>query len=913
MRLRSTFGFWSFLALLAFPARAQVITGSIVGTVTDVTGGVIQGAEATIRSPALLGGDSVTSTNERGRYRFPALPPGTYTLGIQAPGFARYVEDGIRVHVGGTVERNVLLQLATVTEELVVSREAPGADPNKSGVSTNYGVQYMEGMPLRRSGIYDLIKSAPGISATQPTDNFSFEVSAFGSGVNENAFLVDGSPAGGIDLAPRPPAAPGTDAIEEIEILSLGTSAEYGNFQGAVFNVVTRQGGNDWRFDASYYTTSEGLNSQPIKRECNCPEGVVGFRRQFHDATAYVGGPVLKDRLWVFGGLEHQRDHQSQPGDDLFLKWKVDDVFLKLTWQITPRLRSMHSFHMKSDSIPLPAWGGWAHDDVLVSYVGDYPSATLAHLTYTVSDDTMWDLRVSGTFVDYDTVPNNGDRTAPLHYDLATNVYVDGTYYLFSSKSSRYSVRSKLDHHVEDRLGGDHDLKLGVQFDSDETRTCDTTPGGAVYYDYAGVPVFAEFNEPSGWGAGSRSLGAFAEDVFHVGERLTLSLGLRFDYSRAISQDIPALDSQGRETDGVVEGLGTFFTWNTLSPRLGFNLALSKDRRSVLRGTWGRFNGGIDYSEFSWLHPAMTPITVAGFDPLTGEYSDIWDVVYPPQYFSIDPGMRTPRTDQLSIGFDRQLGSSLAVGMTYSRKRGGLFTGWSETLGVYGTDTITLDDGRTLEVYPLLSDRGDRSFLLTNPEGYYLQYDGLLLSLTKRWADRWQMLASYTWSRARGLQASQGYFSQNSAGGQGTYGTDPNHMINADGVLSNDRTHMLRAQATVLVPKLDVNVGLNFQYQTGKPWMAKTWVTLPQGLRRIFLEPRGSRRLPSQTLVDLRLSKALSLGKRGKLELLANVLNLLNDTAVVGLFSDDPYGPQFAVPTEWVEPRSLVLGVRLSY
>jgi hypothetical protein len=188
-----------------------------------------------------------------------------------------------------------------------------------------------------------------------------------------------------------------------------------------------------------------------------------------------------------------------------------------------------------------------------------------------------------------------------------------------------------------------------------------------------------------------------------------------------------------------------------------------------------------------------------------------------------------------------------------------------------------------------------------------------MLTLNKRWASRWQMLASYTLSKANGLQASQGYFSQNSAGGEGRYGRDPNHLTNADGILSNDRTHMLRAQATVMIPKLDVNLGVNFQYQTGKPWMAKTWVRLPQGMTRVFLEPRGSRRFPSQTLLDVRFSKVFRLGERGRLELLADVFNLLNDTATVGMTYDDFYHPEFGEPTRWVEPRSLMLGFKFSF
>lgn len=124
---------------------------------------------------------------------------------------------------------------------------------------------------------------------------------------------------------------------------------------------------------------------------------------------------------------------------------------------------------------------------------------------------------------------------------------------------------------------------------------------------------------------------------------------------------------------------------------------------------------------------------------------------------------------------------------------------------------------------------------------------------------------------------------------------------------------MLRAQGMVVVPKLDMHLGVNFQHLTGKPWMATTYVRLPQGFRRVRLEPRGARRFPWQSLLDLRLSKTLRFGQSARLEVLANLLNLLNETAWIGLRSSDPYYPDFGEPSHWVEPRSVMLGIKVSF
>ncbi len=110
----------------------------------------------------------------------------------------------------------------------------------------------------------------------------------------------------------------------------------------------------------------------------------------------------------------------------------------------------------------------------------------------------------------------------------------------------------------------------------------------------------------------------------------------------------------------------------------------------------------------------------------------------------------------------------VAVGATYLRKSGRDFTGWEDIGGEYGTDVALLQDGTSLVVYPLLNDPSERLFLLTNPEGWFLRYQGVLLTLQKRWSGRWQALWSYSLSEAEGLQASSGGgpgAAQNSGGG----------------------------------------------------------------------------------------------------------------------------------------------------
>jgi hypothetical protein len=204
------------------PALAQQLTGTLIGTVRDEQGGVLPGAAVTVSSPALIGGSLTAITNEQGQLRFQALPPGRYSLAIEAGGFAPYREDGISIGAGATIDRPVVLVLAGVTQEIVV--EAPGSwlDARNSGVETRFGQEYIRAIPGRRLSMFDFIRAAPGVSPTLPSGTggpFSAgtALSAFGSNVNENAFLLDGTnftcPCTGGSIA-----EPGIDVIEEVQV-----------------------------------------------------------------------------------------------------------------------------------------------------------------------------------------------------------------------------------------------------------------------------------------------------------------------------------------------------------------------------------------------------------------------------------------------------------------------------------------------------------------------------------------------------------------------------------------------------------------------------------------------------------------------------------------------------------------------
>jgi hypothetical protein len=192
--------------------------------------------------------------------------------------------------------------------------------------------------------------------------------------------------------------------------------------------------------------------------------------------------------------------------------------------------------------------------------------------------------------------------------------------------------------------------------------------------------------------------------------------------------------------------------------------------------------------------------------------------------------------------------------------------------------------------------------------------------LEKRYSNGWQALGSYTFSRTSGLLASSGVsVADGGLGGQlstvaggNTFGRDPNNLTNAYGRLANDRPHMFRLSGTFAVPRTGVAVGANYQFFSGKPWAATTQVSLPQGDTRIFLEPRGTRRMSSQSLLDFRVSRPFALGGVGRIDVIFDLLNALNDTAEEAMATDNLFSPTFGQPTVYIDPRRAMLSVRLS-
>jgi hypothetical protein len=899
-------------------AAAQGLTGVLFGTVSDVQGAAISGAVVRLGSPAMIGGSTILTTNERGELRFLSLAPGLYELHISMPGFDPFDEPNILVGAGATIEKTVVLQLAGMTASVVVQGAGSHIDARNPGFGTRFGPADIQTIPTRRASMFDWIRDAPGISPTSPSSGIQTTVSAFGSGTNENQYLIDGMnttcPCSGVART-----EPGADFIQEVHVASVGWSAEFGNMQGAVVNVVTKQGGERFLNDAAYYGQASALTSQPVTLGyLGSGEQQSGYTRAtYEDFTNNLGGPAIHDRLWFFAGYQWLRDYDSQPGTDPALprKYEMQKLFAKLTWRFGPGWQLVQSLHDEIGTDPERPTIVTPFEATARTHIST-PTMNFGNLTHVMSANTLWDVRVGRFAANRSGDLNSASPTTPSVFDRATGVTTGARQSGAAVELSRTTAKATLTRYQR-ALHAEHEWKIGGQFERGEHRAINFIPTNVRYEETAGVPFQSISSLPSNIGGVSLTYSMFATDTATLGDRLTITGGVRYDHSRAISQDLPAVDSQARETDIVIPGLGTMYTWNLWSPRLGVTTKLSADGRTILRASYGRFFQGVLTGELEPFHPGAMAVTmVRSGQSIT---------VDPKVNLQFDREMQAPRTNEYSIGVDRAVGRQVTVTVAYVHKDGSHFISWTDVAGKYVEGPQKLADERKVTVYrldPTITLPADRRFLLTNPDRYSSTYDGLVMTTERRWANGWQALASYTWSKAYGLLPSS---NASAAGMQtstvsppqpSTFGRDPNDLTNARGRLPNDRPHVARLMGSVEVPRTGLMVTANLQQFSGKPWTAAAQITLPQGSQRILLEPRGSRRLSSQTLLDVRLSRAITLGKLGRADLLLDVLNLLNDAAEESLATETQMTEAvmittFGQPVSFVDPRRAMLGVRL--
>ena len=441
--------------------------------------------------------------------------------------------------------------------------------------------------------------------------------------------------------------------------------------QGAVIEMIMRQGSDRFLWDGSLYGQPAGLTSQPIVKPINFTgTEMSGYeRRHYANATTTLGGPIVRNRALFFAGYEYLRDEDSQPGGDPDFprRYRQHKMFGKVTWLIAPGWQLMQSVHYESwDNRELPTANKLVEATQRVQ--ATVPAVTFGNLRHVSRANRVWEVS-AGRYEWSQGITRR--RAIPHARPIGSKdecrkrrAFTD-----WRMNQIRWTARASVSQHQTGFLGTDHQWKVGGQFDRGQHRSLLVVPTGVRYEDNAPAPTRAFVSGPSNAAGRFNTASAFVTDDFHVGGRLSVAAGLRFDYSRAISPDIARLDADGNETGETIAGKGFLVILEGVLATHQPGRRLTSDGRTMARLSYGKFRQGIMTGELSPDHPGAASVTQGNIDPVTGQIEEPNDdeSCYNVQ---IDPGTRAPTTDTYSIALDRELGKSVTASVAYVHKDG---------------------------------------------------------------------------------------------------------------------------------------------------------------------------------------------------------------------------------------------------
>jgi hypothetical protein len=900
-------------------ARAQSkTTSAITGTVKGQDGGIVIGATVTIESPQLIGGARSAVTSEQGRFRFPEIAPGIYTVTVVMPGYKTLKRQEVRVPVGTSLDLPLSMVPFAGEETVTVTGEPPVIDVTSPETKNILSNEYLQNIPASQFQP-DTLNLAPGINQT----------SAYGGASDTGvAWQIDG-----VDTSDPEAGSAWSfvnyNIIDQVELAGLGAPAEYGGFTGVVFNSTTKSGGNQVHGVADLTFTKDSLTA-----DNGAPAGFNPTVKKYLNTTVNVGGPFIKDKLWWYVSGQFYNNVTNNGGPDR--NEKSPRAFAKLSWQVNAN----NNFD---------AWLEWDRYDI-TGRGGDSITPLEATVTETapeyvwnfawkdvISKDMIFDLTFQGYTGYYYLDPHEG-YGLPGHFDAAPGVgtFNTNSIYYYLADRDRSQLNASLSKHVSD-WGGNHDFKFGMEIERSTLRSRYGYPTGSKFYDNYGGPGSGYYNPVTGledfyslqYTGNSYDLRAtnlrasfYAQDDWQITPRITFNPGIRLDY-----------------IEGKVPGLGKVYDYLAPAPRIGFAWNVTGDNQNLIKFHVGRYYAGAHATYYYWVDPGA-------FQP--GQTNRIWEsngFVEPGPIrtttYTIDPNLKQPYMDQYVLGYDRGLphGIVLSATLVYRKWKdfvesvaaNPVYTPVTGEIGVFDPAGNIVSTGQTVTMFDW--DNFDQhNLLVTNPSGLERTYKGIMLTGTKNFRNNWQMLVSYVYSKATGTIDNLGFYgNQEIAGvdsGPSAFLDTPNSKINWDGKLTHDPTHQVKIQGSYVFQKPNIWLSADWTYHTGDTFAKQSQCLLsnddgdpttndchvfPQSdiaKVRFLAEPRGSERLPSFNEVNARFEWKPKVGK-GQFGVIADVFNLLNHAQVQAVQERD--AGEFGTIREHNIGRNIRVGVRYNF
>jgi hypothetical protein len=889
------------LNLTATLAHSQAKYGAIEGRVLDAEGEPLPGVEVKGSSPDLIGGVQSRVTDDSGKFRFPALSPGTYILEASLQGFVPAKKENIRLFVGQTLTVDLTMKVGTLQEEVTVIGVSPLVDVKDSQVNaTNLDEKMIKDIAAAgkyRNATQDLLNLAPGIQ----------DASAAGSAARVSVqWQIDGTNVSYIGSG-ADWTYPDINMVEEAQVAGFGANAEYGGFTGAVFNTVLKSGGNNFEGLAEVVYSGLGWRNKNIDTSdpkfslYEAPPRQLSFQ-----AHLGIGGPIIKDKLWYYVGGGQRQDDEEIQGFKERASSQMPNGAVKLTFQPDPKNR-FHALAWFEDFLVYNR-GLSVNRPVEASYFDVGPDLTLSLSNlHTFSDNTYSDVRVGYFWCLYDQRPNQG-RDVSQHFDAQTGMYSGNYGWWGESDTSHISINASLSHHADNFIRGAHDFKVGVEFLSGDDNYSGGYPGGFNYADnvysyYDGLLHNYAYSYSYGIKSSVWKVSAFAQDSWRISDRLTVNPGVRYSHYRG---KLPTVSSSP-----------VFTPQDAFEPRIGLTWDILGDHSTAFKIHYGRYYDSLKCAYFQPADQNISDWVMYEVLP-NGEKVEIYRSVFS-NPTEVDPNIRMPKMDQFTIGLERTLLNDLAVGASFIYRDYSDFIAKINTTATWATAPFTFLDengvARTIEVYNQTSPGEDDRFMVTNPKAGMSEgviqtpknkYRGFSIYLNKRFSSGWMLHAHYAYGRAKGNHDNT--YTGGASGGNRYL--NPNRQINAEGYLPNDPTHVIKVYGTFQLP-WGFSLSPQFMYETGYNW-TRYVTAAASGRPNVFLEKRGSNRLPAIIDLGVRLEKNFNITQRYRLGLIADIFNTFNRGKELQI--DSRVDSQNFGKATWVtDPRSFRASLRFFF
>jgi hypothetical protein len=779
------------LAIVAFFAVAGVLsaqtTGNIFGHVEDEQQGRLPGVTVSLSGPTFA---AAQTTDAKGEFRFVGLAPGNYTLTFGLEGFSRVTKTNVQVAVGQNTQTSATLGLSTVEAAVTVRGEAALLDTRKVGTGATVTQVELQSIPTARDP-WVVLQSVPGIQVDRVNvgGNESGQQSVFvgkGSSDDNAVWNVDGVTITDMGAIGASPAYYDFDSFEEMQVSTGGTDLT-SSTPGVQLNMVTKRGTNDVHGSARTYLADDDWESRNLPDEAKA-QGRIGGGNSIDEVLDYgveVGGPVIRDRVWLWGSYgRNQIDLRTIT--NATDKTTLEGINGKLNVQLFEST-ALTGFYSRDDKIKLgrnagttrPPETAWNQDGPAIIHKGEISQVFSSKLFATAS---------------YAYV-RGGFQLLPATFDAdpaAPNIDVfrdaggvwHNSFYHYSTRRPQHQVGTNGSFFFNTGAMG-HELKFGFQYRQTPVSSRTQWSGTGNYGDF--LSGLATLTRTATFGADLESYNAYLGDTLTAGN-LTINAGVRYDLQRGnpakatvfenplIPEILPGFS---------VEAAEQAFEWEDITPRVGVTYALGAQRKVVLKGSYSRFadqlgighiyqqNAIPGYSSLSYYWTDTNGNNRVERDEIDfgsgiqGAYNIDPNNPTASEVFNLtDPDFEAGITDEIILGADMELMPDLVVGAAYtyrtyegstyspnqlSNNPIGLTRGDYERVNFnvtgirsdFGSSTSTL----VLPVWRLRSGLSVPSgTILENRRDYEQIYHGVELTLNKRLSNRWMARASVAWN-----------------------------------------------------------------------------------------------------------------------------------------------------------------------